>query len=174
MTPAERLVSRTTEKDGCWLWQGAKNSMGYPNTYFQKRYWLAHRLLYTLTHRPLEPGELLCHKCDNPACINPEHMFVGSQLDNMRDMATKGRRACGASHGERIKAGWTDAARKKRGAQTTQRAKDQLAAAQQNAGVSSEHFRCYKCGEWKLRDKMSKSKSRTPHVCKLCRSAHKI
>lgn len=76
---------------GCWLWIGAHDPNGYGR--IAKRTYgtiLAHRYSY-LSHKA-DPGNLLvCHKCDNPACVNPDHMFLGTHKDNTQDMVKKGR-----------------------------------------------------------------------------------
>lgn len=76
---------------GCWLWFGACNNKGYG--YISKKTYgmcLAHR--YAFASAGNDPGDLLvCHKCDNPACVNPDHMFLGTHKDNTQDMVKKGR-----------------------------------------------------------------------------------
>jgi len=78
-------------KDECWEWKGGK----YPNGY--GRFWLrgvgvgAHRIAY-LINTGIDPvGLVVCHKCDNPSCVNPDHLFLGTYSDNTRDMIKKGR-----------------------------------------------------------------------------------
>lgn len=91
----ERFWSRVKRGDGCWEWQGGSNQYGYG--LFTRRGCdtkvtrVASRISWELAHGPIPQGMVVCHKCDNPPCVNPDHLFIGTHLDNMRDMVAKGR-----------------------------------------------------------------------------------
>lgn len=76
---------------GCWLWSGATNSSGYGHLKAGGRATLAHRMSFEIHCGAIPAGAGVCHRCDVPACVNPAHLFLGSQLDNVRDMIAKGR-----------------------------------------------------------------------------------
>lgn len=85
-----RLVNLTEIKDGCWIWSGSKDKSGYGRININRKPKLAHRMwFYHMKGSP--DGFLLCHKCDNPMCVNPDHVFLGNHSDNGRDMVRKGR-----------------------------------------------------------------------------------
>lgn len=76
---------------GCWEWAGKRNSYNYGILYLGGKKVGAHRYFYGL-HKGIIPKKMfVLHKCDNPPCVNPEHLFLGTQRDNMQDMAQKGR-----------------------------------------------------------------------------------
>lgn len=85
-------------ESGCWLFEGAWTSAGYGNVGFEAVNWLAHRLSFVLLGGRLSRKDVLCHRCDTPACVNPTHLFVGSLKDNSQDMARKERHIHGERH----------------------------------------------------------------------------
>lgn len=94
-----RFVTRSGDDD-CWVWGGCKNQKGYGE--FRdgdKRRILAHRFSWQEAGGS-EPPAGLCvlHRCDNPTCVNPRHLFLGTRTDNNRDMRTKGRHSVGSRH----------------------------------------------------------------------------
>lgn len=77
--------------DDCWEWQGAQTKRGYGVCCIDGRNTTAHRIAYAATHNEDIKGLDVCHRCDNPKCCNPRHLFKGSRSVNMQDMASKGR-----------------------------------------------------------------------------------
>lgn len=81
-------VDRTGE---CWVWTGNRNTRGYGSFWNGSRDERAHRFAYRLVFGPIAPGMFVCHRCDNPGCVRPAHLFQGTHSDNMRDAHRKGR-----------------------------------------------------------------------------------
>lgn len=75
----------------CWIWTGQLDQTGYGVLKYHQKAYKAHRAMWALRNGPIPEGKYACHKCDTPACINPEHIFIGTQGDNMKDAKRKGR-----------------------------------------------------------------------------------
>jgi hypothetical protein len=85
-------------KTGCHIWVGSKSQYGYGKFYFEGKDVRAHRVSWILTKGKIAENCLVLHKCDNPSCVNPNHLFLGTQKDNMQDMINKGRNAKARCH----------------------------------------------------------------------------
>lgn len=92
-----RLESRTKTGPECWEFTGCKNDGGYGYIGIKGKNAYAHRVAYELAFGPIPPGKFVLHKCDNPSCVRPDHLFLGTQLENRQDCVRKGRTARGES-----------------------------------------------------------------------------
>jgi hypothetical protein len=102
-----RFWSKVQKTSGCWLWRAGTNGVGYGMFYVDAKHpkALAHRVSYEWTHGPIAPGLFACHTCDTPGCVRPDHLFAGTNGDNVRDMYRKGRAGLehkNFAHGERV------------------------------------------------------------------------
>lgn len=87
----QRFWNKVEKTDGCWLWTASKNRQGYGYFRFDGKMMKAHRMAWLLVHGEIPEGMLVCHTCDNPSCVNPEHLWLGTNQDNQNDMNAKGR-----------------------------------------------------------------------------------
>lgn len=98
----DRFWEKVEKTKDCWLWKASKNNMGYGM--FQKaspeNKKLAHRVSWEIAFGDLLPDQKVLHTCDNPACVRPDHLFVGTMKDNTQDMVKKGRGRHQAHPGE--------------------------------------------------------------------------
>ena len=95
----ERFWRRVKKTDGCWEWQGSRHPNGHG--YFsagRASVGYAHRAAWEFVHGPIPFGLFVCHHCDNPPCVRPDHLFLGTQNDNVQDAVSKGRMSRGESH----------------------------------------------------------------------------
>ena len=92
--PLEERFWANVDKEGngaCWMWRGTKTSYGYGKMRDHYKHVGTHRVSYMLNVGPIPSKMHVLHKCDMPACVNPDHLFLGTQADNMKDMFKKGR-----------------------------------------------------------------------------------
>lgn len=92
-TPEDCFWDSVQKSDGCWLWTGERDANGYGLTSKGKYADRAHRLSYILSHGEITDGLWVLHRCDNPPCVRPDHLWLGTAKDNTADMIKKGRKA---------------------------------------------------------------------------------
>lgn len=101
---AERFWSKVDTTSDCWIWTGAKLKSGGYGAMSSSRggpTLRTHRVSWELHFGPIPAGIEVCHRCDNPPCVRPDHLFLGAHADNMADMVQKGRAHGGTPPGER-------------------------------------------------------------------------
>lgn len=87
----KRFWDKVKKTEGCWLWSARKTKDGYGQIKIEGVAKLAHRISYLLNRGEISDGLLVCHSCDNPSCVRPDHLFLGTALDNTQDRIMKGR-----------------------------------------------------------------------------------
>lgn len=87
-----RIWNKVEKTDTCWWWIGAKGSNGYGNINLNGKTYQITRLIYEIYKGVIPNKHQICHTCDNPTCVNPDHLFIGTALENQRDCTQKKRR----------------------------------------------------------------------------------
>jgi hypothetical protein len=100
----ERFFAKVQKTDGCWLWTASLNKAGYGQIYAEGRPQHASRISWRIHNGAIPAGLHVCHHCDNPRCVRPDHLFLGTRSDNMQDMLAKGRNGA-ITHPEKLARG---------------------------------------------------------------------
>jgi hypothetical protein len=99
--PNDVFMERINKTDSCWLWTGTKNTYGYGIFLLPGEVQVrAHRHSYEIHNGPIPEGMVIMHSCDNPPCVNPDHLKIGTRLENNRDSVKKRRNAYGSRNGQ--------------------------------------------------------------------------
>ena len=88
-----RIFENSHDEAGCWIWDGSYSKDGYGVMTIGRKQHRAHRASFQAYRGTIPAGHFVCHRCDRPACVNPDHLFSGSASDNTKDMIRKGRKA---------------------------------------------------------------------------------
>lgn len=103
MTHIERFEAKFKKTDGCWEWFGYIHPTGYGQFRYLNKIYKSHRVAFLIYRGEIPKGIFVCHTCDNRKCVNPEHLFLGTQKDNMQDCKKKGRHINVITEGNRSK-----------------------------------------------------------------------
>lgn len=96
--PADRFWESVSKTDGCWIWTGLLSTQGYGIFSIKSKHIIAPRYSWALHFGPILDDSHVLHRCDNPACVRPDHLFLGTHQENMQDMVSKGRHHHGEKH----------------------------------------------------------------------------
>ena len=96
LTPIERLMAQIKIDGECWNWTGYVNPKGYGSFRLGRKRFYSSKAAYILFRGEVPSGLFVCHKCDNPRCCNPDHLFLGTNAENVKDMVTKKRHRFGS------------------------------------------------------------------------------
>lgn len=162
-TYEQRLMDKVTKaENGCWIWFGAHNFEGYGFLSIEGKRWGAHRFSYHIFKGDIPAGMYVCHKCDCPPCVNPEHLFLGTASDNAKDKYAKGRAYSGfrtaEERSETMREAWTRYPQEKR-----KQIGERIAAAKLGVPLGPEHLASIRAARAKPRSEEYRRKLGAAH-----------
>lgn len=162
-TLEQKLMDKVEKLDnGCWIWIGACNFDGYGHLTVSQKPWSAHRFSYTIFTGEIPKGMCVCHKCDCPPCVNPDHLFLGTAKDNARDKYEKGRGYSGfrsrEERSETMRDTWAAYPEEKR-----QEIASKIAAAKTGVPLGPEHLESIRIARAKPRSEEYRRKLGLAH-----------
>ena len=98
-TSESRFWDKVEKTESCYWWRGGRSTAGYGSFLFNGKYEQAHRVAWILTHGPIPTGLYVRHDCDQPSCVRPEHLLLGTQYENVQDCIRRGRKNQGREGG---------------------------------------------------------------------------
>lgn len=101
MTTTEKFWAKVHKTDSCWVWDASGTQNGYGQFWFRGKLWLAHRVSWILANGTIPNGLFVLHACDNKPCVNPNHLYLGTNSENIKRAAQQGvlGKACGERNG---------------------------------------------------------------------------
>ena len=162
-TLEQRLMDKVTKaENGCWIWFGAHNFDGYGHLTVSRKVWSAHRFAYSIFTGDIPPGVCVCHTCDCPPCVNPEHLFLGTAKDNAKDKYEKGRGYSGfrtkEERSETMREAWSRYPQEKR-----KQIGERIAAAKMGVPLGPQHLASIQAARAKPRSEEYRRKLGAAH-----------
>jgi hypothetical protein len=161
----ERFMKKVVKTETCWIWGGSRNFDGYGHLSINGKQTSSHRFSYEWCVGPIPVGMYVCHKCDCPPCVNPDHLFLGTARDNARDKVSKGRMFSGfRTHEERaetMRLTWLRYSKEKR-----KEIAAKIAAAKTGVPLGSEHLASIRAARAKPRSAEYRRKLGLAHIGK--------
>lgn len=148
------LDERAVTNERCWVSPSrSRTGFGYTRIWHDGKVTGAHRVAWEAANGPIPSGLFVLHRCDNPPCFNPDHLFLGTDADNKADMYAKGRGSCtDPTFRQKVRAAWTPEKRAAHAERTRERVLTERIERARSAGYPDDWAECTVCFAWKASD----------------------